>query len=173
MIRFLQVLAIALVMAGAAAAQGPGGNDCTPPGPPHMRGGMMRGPAMGSGPGMGKWWNNPAMAQKLALTEAQMQQMEKAFRERRNQLFELRNTLNGLEASLEPMIATNRLNEPQITSQIEKIAQARATLEKLNSLMLLDMRRALSAEQWKQLQQQRMGMRVPGPPGPVPPSPAP
>ena len=170
MMKYWRILAIMLALAAAAAAQAPGGGDCAPM-EPHMRAGMMRGPGMGMRPGMGKWWNNPAMAQRLALTEAQVQQMEKAFQEHRARLFELRNNLNGLEAGLEPLIAANRLNEAQITTQIEKIAQARAALEKLNSMMLLDMRRALTAEQWKQLQQQRIGPRSMVPPPAVPPPP--
>jgi len=170
MMKYMRVLMVVVMLAAGALAQAPG--DCPAPAPPRagMRPGMMRGPGgMGPGPGMGKWWTNPAMAQKLGLSEAQGQQMEKSFQEHRVKLTELRNSLNGLESALEPMIGMNRLNEAQITSQIEKIAQARASLEKLNSLMLLDMRRALSAEQWKQLQQQRMTPRMPGGPTPPPP----
>ncbi len=165
MMKYWKVLTVVAMLTAGALAQASG--DCPAPVPPRagMHPGMMRGPGgIGPGPGLGKWWTNPMVAQQLGLTEAQGQQMEKAFQEHRAKLMELRNSLSGLESALEPMIAMNRLNEGQITSQIEKIAQARASLEKLNSMMLLDMRRVLSAEQWKQLQQQRIP-RMPGGPG--------
>ena len=168
----IKTLAAMVLMAAVALAQAPG--DCPAPPPPRgaMRGSMMRGPngpGPGPGLGMGKWWNNPPLERRLGLTEAQVQQMENVFQQHRAQLAEMRNSLRGLEAGLGPMIEMNRLNEAQITAQIDKIAQARANLEKLSSLMLLDLRRALTAEQWKMLKEQRMTPRLPAGSGTTPP----
>ncbi len=158
MVRYLALIVLTFALAVAAAAQGPRGNDCAPEMEGRMRR-MMRGPGMGLGPGMGKWWMNPAMVQKLALADAQVQQIEKVFQEHRSQLLDLGSALEKQEAALEPLITADHLNEGQIAVQIDKIAQTRANLEKSNSMMLLAMRRVLTVDQWKQLQSQRMGPR--------------
>ena len=44
-------------------------------------------------------------------------------------------------------------NEAQILAQIDKVAQARAELEKANARFLLAIRGKLTPEQWKQMQE--------------------
>jgi hypothetical protein len=46
-------------------------------------------------------------------------------------------------------------NETRILAQIDKVAQARAELEKANARFLLAIRGKLTPEQWKQLQAER------------------
>ena len=46
-------------------------------------------------------------------------------------------------------------NENQILAQIDKVAQARAELEKANARFLLAIRSKLTPEQWKQVQADR------------------
>jgi len=43
-------------------------------------------------------------------------------------------------------------DEARIVAQIDKVAQARAELEKANARMLLGIRRVLTPDQWKKLQ---------------------
>jgi Spy/CpxP family protein refolding chaperone len=104
------------------------------------------------GPGMGKWWKNSALVQKLGVSDSQVQQIEKVFQDHRAQLIDLRAALDKEEAKLEPLIEADRPDEAQVSAQIEKVTQARAHLENANALMLLGIRRVLTAEQWKQLQ---------------------
>jgi Spy/CpxP family protein refolding chaperone len=76
------------------------------------------------------------------------------------------------------MMAADTPDEPKILAQIDKIAQARAELEKANARFLLGIRRVLTQDQWKKLQTETAhpgGGRGPGqggpggPPNPLPP----
>jgi Spy/CpxP family protein refolding chaperone len=142
---------------GGGRMGGPGG----PGGPMHMRGGGMGRLGMGpGGPGMGKWWKNSALVQKLGISDSQVQQIEKIFQDSRVQLIDLRAALDKDEAQLTPLIEADRIDESQVSAQIDKVTQARARLEKSQALMLLGIRRVLTPKQWKDLQSQGcMGVR--------------
>ena len=51
-----------------------------------------------------------------------------------------------------PLIEAEKLDDIRILTQIDKIAQARAELEKANSRMLLGIRQTLTMEQWSKIQ---------------------
>jgi protein CpxP len=145
------------------------------------------GPMMGMmrGPWEGKWWKNPELAQKIGLTDGQISKMEKIFQDHRLQLIDLHAALEKAEVVLEPMINADHPDEQQTLAQIDKVAQARANLEKSNARMLFAIRNVLTPEQWKKLQAERAShrrrgsnvfyRRVPGPGGqrtlPAPPAP--
>jgi protein CpxP len=107
------------------------------------------------GPGMeGKWWTNTDLAKKLNLTDQQVQQMEQTYQQNRLKLIDEVAAVQKQEVILEPMLSADRPDEAQVLAQIDKIAQARAELEKSHARMLLGIRQVLSAEQWKQLKAQ-------------------
>ncbi len=146
-----------LLTAGVAAmAQAPDGGVGPGPGGPGF--GMHRPPmeqALGlRGPG-GRWWNNPDMIQKLQLTDDQRKAMDQILLDHREKLIDMRAAVEKAELGLEPMLSDDQPNESQILAQIDKIAQARAELEKANARFLLAIRSKLSPDQWKQLQAAR------------------
>ena len=144
-----------LLLTGVAFAQGQPG----PQGPPRARheggAGMMRmrEPGMGMGMGLpgGKFWTNTDLAQKIGLTTAQTQQMEKIFQDSRLQLIDKVAAVQKAEVQLEPMLQADRPDENAVLAQIDKIAQARADLEKTNARMMLGIRQVMSADQWSKL----------------------
>jgi periplasmic protein CpxP/Spy len=144
------LLAFALAL-GQLKAQGP------PPGgpPPHMGGGPGRpGPmdrTMHLGP-PGRWWSDPRLVQLLQLTAAQQKAMDSVFDQNRARLIGLNNALRNEEAILRPLVASDTLDEAKITSQIDRVAQARAELEKANGRMLIELRKLLVGDQWLRLQ---------------------
>jgi periplasmic protein CpxP/Spy len=144
-------LAIAgILLAGTALAQEP-----APGGGPGMGFGDHRPPferAMGE---HGHWWNNPKVAERLKLTDAQRKAMDDTLQQHRETLVDLRGTLEKSELELEPMMKEDQPNESQILSQIDKVAQARAELEKANARFLLAIRSKLTPEQWKQMEADR------------------
>lgn len=167
----LVVLALIVMIVASTANAQMGAGPCQDRQAPPMAGPMhMHGPGMG-GPGMGKWWKNSALVQKLGISDAQVQQIEKIFQDHRMQLIDQRASLEKEEARLEPLIEADRPDEGQVTAQIEKVAQARANLEKSNALMLLAVRQVLTVEQWKQLQSQQSAGMKGGPRGPEPAKP--
>lgn len=147
--RILLVLLIAFPL----FAQDQPGPPSTPPPGGGPRAGMMRQRMPGPGPG-GKWWNNTELAKKLNLTDQQVAQMEQIFQQSRLKLIDQRAVVEKAEATLEPLMAADHPDESQVLAQIDKVAQARAELEKSNARMLLGIRQVLTADQWKQLKEQ-------------------
>ena len=154
-------IAIAATFAASAAfAQGPGGLGSEPgagPGfgehrPPMER--AMRGDR-------GQWWNNPKVVEKLKLTDDQRKAMDVIFQQHREKLVDLRGNVEKAEIEMEPLVRADQPNESAVLAQIDKVAQARAELEKANARFLFELRSKLTPDQWKQVQefrQNRPGM---------------
>lgn len=97
----------------------------------------------------GKWWTMPRVVQRLGLTPDQLKKMEDVFQQSRLKLIDLTAALDKEEAVLEPLVEADQPDAPKIRTQIDRIAQARAELEKANANMLLGIRLILTPEQWK------------------------
>lgn len=152
------VLAVAgvLMASGIAGAQAPGD------GPGMRQGFAMHRPPMERALGMagGQFWNNPNVVKQLNLTDDQRKAMDGILQDHRMKLIDLQANLERAEVAMGPLLKADTPDRAQIEAQIDKVVQARAALEKANSLFLLDLRMQLKPEQWKQLQtmrQNRMG----------------
>jgi hypothetical protein len=99
-----------------------------------------------------KWWNSPPLAAWVGLTTNEQKKMDDVFQQYRLKLIDLNAALEKEEATLEPLVAAARLDESKIAAQIDRVAQARADLEKANGRMLLGIRKMLTQEQWNRLQ---------------------
>jgi Spy/CpxP family protein refolding chaperone len=131
-------------------------------GPEH--GMMMPGPA-------GKWWNNPELAKQLNLTADQQKKMDEVFQQHRMKMIDLHAALEREEATLDPLLEAANPDDAKVLPQIDRVAQARAELEKANARLLLGLRHVLTPEQWKKLDSERPGGRGPeghGGPGGLP-----
>jgi len=121
----------------AAAPQAP-----LPANPPLER--ALGGPA-------GRWWTRPEVAQRLGLTADQTKKMDDIFQQHRLKMIDLNAMVQKEEAIMEPLVLADQPDEAKIVAQIDKVAQARAELEKANASMLLGIRRVLTPEQWNKL----------------------
>jgi protein CpxP len=178
-----------LFLAAAAIAQGPGGMGGQGFGhrPPIER-------AFGGHGIEGRWWNNPKIIERLKLTDDQRKTFDQILLDHREKLIDLHANVEKAELAMEPLVQADEPNEAAILAQIDKVAQARAELEKANARYLLALRSKLTPDQWKQVQEFRRnrgregwgpdgrspggmgpGMRDPGGPGPgnTPPAPGP
>jgi Spy/CpxP family protein refolding chaperone len=133
---------------------------------------MMPGPA-------GKWWNNPELAKQLNLTADQKKKMDDVFQQHRMRMIDLHAALEREEATLDPLLEAATPDDAKVLPQIDRVAQARAELEKANARLLLGLRHVLTPEQWKKLDSERPGgrgpegHRGPGAPGGLPGAPHP
>ena len=145
-------VAIAIgLLAGTALAQGPGGGMGQGFGghrPPMEN-------AFGFQGAQGRWWNNPRIVERLKLTDVQRKEFDDIYMQHREKLIDLRANLQKAELALEPLVRDSQPNEAKILAQIDKVAQARAELEKANAAYLLAIRSKLTAEQWTQVQAER------------------
>jgi len=149
----LGVAIAGVFFAGSAWAQAPMG------GGPAMAFGEHRPPferALG-GPGEhGRWWNNPKLVERLKLTDAQRKAMDDTLQQHREKLVDLRGNLEKTELEMEPLMKEDQPNESRILAQIDKVAQARAELEKANARFLLAIRSKLTPDQWKLMEADRV-----------------
>jgi Spy/CpxP family protein refolding chaperone len=95
------------------------------------------------------------MVAELKLTDTQRKSMDEILLSHREKLIDLRASLEKAELFLEPLVKADQPNEAQILAGIDRVAQARAELEKANARYLLGLRGKLTPEQWKQLQADR------------------
>lgn len=147
----LGVAIASVLLAGTVLAQGPGG-------------GMGQGfgghrPSMehvlGPPGAQGRFWNNPKVVERLKLTDVQCKEFEEIYMQHRENLIDLRANLQKAELALEPLVRDAQPNQTRILAQIDKIAQARAELEKANAAYLLAIRSKLTTEQWALVQAER------------------
>jgi Spy/CpxP family protein refolding chaperone len=92
------------------------------------------------------------MVQKLSLTADQQKRMDDILQQNRLKLIDLNASVQKEEVIMEPLMASDQPDEARIVAQIDRVAQARAELEKTNARFLLAIRRVLNADQWKKLQ---------------------
>ncbi len=159
------------------AQVGPSAPDALPPLPeagPQDPG--PGGPGGGPGPQMGrrgdgprgpmKFWNNSEIATKLNLTDQQKQQLETTLTNYKLKLIDQQAAVQREQVKLEPLVQADKLDEAALTKQIDALITARGQLERTRAMMLIDMRKVLTVDQWKQLREMRHGMLGMGMGGP-------
>ncbi len=102
----------------------------------------------------GTFWRNPEWVKTLDLSADQQKKMDEMFQQYRLKLIDLNAALEKEEIVMEPLLANGRPApeaEAKINSQIDRIASARAELEKANSRMLMSVLQVLTPEQWDKL----------------------
>jgi Spy/CpxP family protein refolding chaperone len=149
-----KVLVAALLLCGFALAQPPQGKFSPRPGELH---GILP---------PGRWWKNAEIAKNIGLSDAQVQKIEQIFQENRLKLVDIHANLQREEIKLEPILEAENPDESAVLASIDRIAAARATLEKANAQMAFAIRRVLTPEQWKKLREMRPAHdRFPAPEG--------
>ena len=151
--RLALAVAGVLMAGGLAGAQGPGGGGM--PGDGGVRPGFGdRRPPMerAFGGAGGQFWNNSRIVAELKLTDDQRKAMDGILQEHRLKLVDLQANLKKAELEMQPLMKADTPDQAAILAQIDKVAQARADLEKANARFLLALRAKLTADQWKQLQ---------------------
>jgi len=102
---------------------------------------------------MGMWWRSPMVVQRIGLTADQTKKMDGIFEQSRLQLIDLKANVEKQNAILEPLMSANPPDTTKALAQIDKVAEARAELEKADAKMLLGIRVVLTPDQWTKLHQ--------------------
>ena len=130
---------VAMVRAGQRIVRGPGP---LPIGPSY---------SAEFGPALGAWWKNSEIVAKLQLNNEQVRKISQTFLDHKLKLIDLQADLDKQELRLQPLLDVDQPDESKVGTQIDAITAARGRLEKENAMMMLDIRRWLSVEQWKKL----------------------
>jgi Spy/CpxP family protein refolding chaperone len=102
----------------------------------------------------GKWWKRPRVAKELALTPDQTKQIDDIFARDRPRLIDLKADLQKKQFSLQQAI-DQEAERDELERRIDAVEDARKDLQKTRALMVLDMKKVLSPEQWDRLKQMR------------------
>ncbi len=135
-----------LLLAVTTLAWGQGPAPAPPP--MHHGGPMSGGPRQSPG---GKWWENPEIIKRLAITADQQKKMDDIWQQSRLKLIDLSATLEKEEVVMEGLLKGPQLDDSRILPAVDRIAQARAELEKANARLMLAIRHVLTPEQWEKL----------------------
>jgi Spy/CpxP family protein refolding chaperone len=157
--RLFPMLAAIFLGAALAGAQAPGGaamGQDAGRGFAEHRPPMER--SMAPAGAFNHWWNNPRMIERLKLTDDQCKAMDEILYGHREKLIDLQANLQKAELAMEPMMSADQPDRAAMEAQIDKVVEARAALERANSLFLLDIRMKLNSDQWKQLRDMRASM---------------
>ena len=120
-----------------------------------------------TGSSFGKWWTRPEEIERLGLSQEQRKTLNDILQQHRLKLIDLEAALQKEEVTLEPLVNADQPDDAKVFAQVDRVAQARAELEKANSRMLWQVRRVLTPDQWKLLQA-RPALRLQTPaPAPV------
>ena len=115
---------------------------------------MMHGP--------GKWWRDADTVRQIGLNDNQAQQIEQIFMDHRMRLIDWVADLQKQELKLESALNADQPEEAQVSNQVDQVVAARGKLEKEHALMMLNIRRVLTPDQWKKLQSIRGDMAAGG-----------
>ena len=127
----------------------------------HMNGMSMAMPARLFGPAP-HWWTNPELMQRIGVMDDQKTKIMDVYQSSRLKLIDVTATLQKEEVNLEPLMAADQPDQPKILSQIDRVAQSRAEVEKANARMLLGIRAVLTKDQWAKLKAESNPRRGPG-----------
>ena len=101
----------------------------------------------------GTWWREQYWIKELNLAPDQQKKMDEAFRQNKIKLIDLTAALEKEELMMEPLVENiNPGDEAKILASIDRVADARAGLEKANARMLLAIRQIMTQDQWDKLQ---------------------
>ena len=113
-----------------------------------MRGGLQLGPP-------GRWWDDEGFSRQLGLRPEQQRRMDAIFNENRARLAAGYQALHQEEHVMDGLSRARNPDEAALATEIDRIAQARAVLEKANTHFLLQLRREPDPDQIVRLEEHR------------------
>jgi hypothetical protein len=102
----------------------------------------------------GRWWDDGMTARKVGLRSDQQRRMDEIFETNKGTLLGLLNNLQREENHLMSLPPGELQDENKVFSAIDRVAQARADLEKANAHLMLQIRQQMDAVQVAALDRQ-------------------
>jgi Spy/CpxP family protein refolding chaperone len=93
-----------------------------------------------------KWWHNSNFRREMSLTQEQVDRLEEIFQSSTPTLRNQKRALDQAEGALELLVETGD-DDSAVMQQVDAVEARRAELSKSRTMMLLRMRRVLTADQ--------------------------
>ena len=94
----------------------------------------------------GKWWNDEDFQRELGLTAEQSARLEEIFQRNQPVLRERMHALNQAERKFDELVEKG--DDASVLAYVGTLEETRGELSKARTIMLLRMRRSLTADQW-------------------------
>lgn len=109
------------------------------------------------------WWDSPVV-KDLNLSKEQLQKVQSTVHDSRGKLIDLRAAVQKAELDVEDTFNADTFDMKRASEAVERLAAARAETGRSLAQLSLNLRAALTTEQWRELQKRRPGlMRGMGP----------
>jgi len=105
-----------------------------------MTGGLQLGP-------VGRWWDDRSVVQSVGLSRMQQKAMDGIFNANKPAILASYKTLLSEKANLDKIGKDPNVDQAKLFSAIDAVNQARASLQKATSQMLLQIRQQMSSDQ--------------------------
>jgi Spy/CpxP family protein refolding chaperone len=103
----------------------------------------------------GKWWKRPRIVQMLALTSEQQAKLEDIFSRRRREFVDLKADVERHQIDVEELVAKKDSDPRKVSASVEALEQSRLRLRRAATMMFLEQKDVLTAEQWQQVLDRR------------------
>jgi Spy/CpxP family protein refolding chaperone len=100
----------------------------------------------------GRWWDDRGFAKNIKLRPDQQTRMDQIFEQNRGALINRFQSVMQAQAQLDALASSPSPDEAALFAQIDRVAQARAELEKANTHYLLQLRKEMDADQIQRLE---------------------
>jgi Spy/CpxP family protein refolding chaperone len=100
----------------------------------------------------GRWWDEKSFAKSLKLRPEQQTRMDAIFDQNKGTLFNRLQNLTQVESQMNEIAKSPNPDEAALFTQIDRVAQARAELDKAYTHYLLQIRKEMDADQISRLE---------------------
>ena len=107
----------------------------------------------------GKFWKKSDVREALQLSDDEVHRLDRIFAKEQNSLKALKAEVEKRRDDLDAMLVSDEADDQKVLDQVDVLEQARARLGKARALMVLEMRKVLTAEQRSKLAQLRSERR--------------
>lgn len=99
----------------------------------------------------GKWWHIPRVVKRLNLSDAEIEQLDEAFRKSRLNLITLKSDLEKEQFELQNLFDKKTLNEDAAMEQYENLEKARVKLGTERFRFFIKIRKIIGYERFQEL----------------------
>lgn len=103
------------------------------------------------------WWDSPVV-KDLNLSKEQLQKVQSTVHDSRAKLIDLRAVVQKAELDVEDTFNADTFDMKRASEAVEHLAAARAETGRSLAQLSLNLRAALTTEQWRELQKRRPGL---------------
>ena len=101
---------------------------------------------------VGRWWDDKSVVRSIGLSNEQQKKMDAVFNQNKPAILAAYKSFLSEQARLDTLSKQPQVDQAQVFAAIDSVSQAKASLEKANTLMLLQIRQQMEPAQITKLE---------------------